>query len=134
MITNRLKISNEATDKAKQLKTRLKAGPLYSIARMGLCLSLEEKKPPQLEFYKEDGMEFNRITLFGEYDSLYTSLLKLKGLYKKPINGPSVPCDELSPKEATSLLIAHINRGILMLHNRLKNQDDLHELIQELSL
>ena len=134
MITNRIKISNEATDKAKQLKIKLKAGPLYAIARMGLCLSLEEKSPPQLEYYKEDGMEFNRITLLGEYDAVYTTLLKIKGLYEKPKDGFSSPCEELSPKEATSLMVAHINRGIGMLYNRVKNQEELFELIKEQEL
>ena len=132
MITNRIKISQEATDKIKQLKARLRIGPLYSVARMALALSLEDEKPPQEEFYKEDGMEFNRPTLLGEFDSAYLSLLKERGLYKKTLKGRKLEKVEiLNPKEATSYLVAHINRGTLKLHARIKSQEDLYELIKE---
>ncbi|MDP7320709.1 MAG: DndE family protein [Bacteriovoracaceae bacterium] len=132
MITNRIRVSKESTDKMKQLKLRLKVGPLYSIARMALTLSLEEKRPPQLEFYKEDGMEFNRPTLFGEYDSIYTSMLIERGLYKKPKENESpTQVEKLSEKETTSYLVAHINRGMIKLHSRVRNQEDLFDLIKE---
>jgi DNA sulfur modification protein DndE len=132
VITNRIKISLEATDKIKQLKTRLRIGPMYSVARMALAFSLEDQTPPQEEFYKEDGMEFNRPTLLGEYDALYISLLKERGLYKRTVKGKKPEkVDELSPKDATSYLVAHINRGMMKLHARVKSQEDLFELIRE---
>ena len=83
MITNRIKVSQEATNKMKLLKTRLKLEVFYPIVRMGLALSLNDKKPPQDEFYKENGMEFTRITLLGEYDPIYMCMLKEYGIYKK---------------------------------------------------
>lgn len=126
MILSRLKVSKETTDKMKQVKQKLKIGPMYSVARMGLTLSLSDSTPPQREYYLEDGMEFNRLTLFGEYDSVYMSMLKTYGLYK---DGKEI--DDLSAKETTSYLVAHINRGVIKLFNRVKNQDDLFELVQE---
>lgn len=135
MITNRIRISAEATDKMKQLKTKLRVGPLYSIARMAFTYSLTDERPPQEEFYKEDGMEFNRLTLLGDHDPIYISLLKERGLYTRPKKGTKrQKTDKLSPKEATSLMIAHINRGVLQLHAKVKNQDDLFEIIQEQQL
>ena len=135
MITNRIKVSIESTDKMKQLKSKLKVGPLYSIARMALSYSLNDERAPQAEFYKEDGMEFNRLTLLGDYDPIYMGLLKERGLYKKPVNGEkSELVSKLSTKEATSLMVAHINRGIIKLHARIKNQDDLLDIIQEQQL
>ena len=131
MIANRIKISKEATDKMKQLKTRLKTEHLYPIARMGLAFSLEDDQPPQKDFYREDGMEFNRLTLFGEYDSVYMCMLKERGLYKKDI--PQKESD-INSKEITSYMVAHINRGVIKLHTRLKNQEDLLNLIKEQSL
>lgn len=132
MISNRIKVSKEATDKMKQLKTKLKAGPMYSIARLGLMFSLSEEKPPQKEFYKEDGMDFNRITLFGDDDPVYIASIREFGLYTKPTeDSPSSLVEDLKAKDATSYLVAHINRGVSKLHNRIKNQDDLYELIKQ---
>jgi DNA sulfur modification protein DndE len=131
MITNRIRVSTEATDKMKQLRSRLRISPMYAFARLGLSLSLSEEKPPQEEFYIEDGMEFNRLTLFGDYDAIFTSMLKEYGLYKKTAKGAKLQkLDELSSKEATSYLVAHINRGVNILFNRVKSQNDLYELIE----
>ncbi|ATH07083.1 hypothetical protein BIY24_03765 [Halobacteriovorax marinus] len=131
-ISNRIKVSKEATDKMKQLKTKLKTGPLYSIARMGLMYSLSDTTPPQKEFYKEDGMDFNKTTFFGDDYYTYMTLLEEYGLYTKPsADKKSTKTDKLSPKQTTSYLIAHTNRGIVKLSNRIKNQEDLLELIKE---
>jgi DNA sulfur modification protein DndE len=135
MITNRIRVSAEATDQMKQLKSKLKVGPLYSIARMGFTYSINDKRAPQEEFYKEDGMEFNRLTLLGDCDPIFISLLRERGLYTKPSKGEvSKKTDKLNPKDATSLMVAHINRGIMKLHAKIKNQDDLLELIEEQQL
>lgn len=132
MISNRIKISKEATDKMKQLKSRLKTGPMYPIARMALMLSLNEEHPPQKEYYKEDGMEFNRVTLLGDDDPLYTTALIEFGLYSRPTDDKkSELVDDLKTKDATSYLVSHINRGVLNLHTRIKNQEDLYDLIRE---
>ena len=132
MITNRIRISKESTDKMKQLKMRLKTGSIYPVARMSLALSLQDKRPPQEDFYKEDGMEFNRLTLLGQYDPVYICMLKERGFYKKPRKGiRSQKVETLSSKEATSYMVAHINRGVIKLHARVKNQEDLLLLVQE---
>ena len=132
MLTNKIKISQEATDKMKQLKSKLRIGPLYSIARMALALSLENQRPPQDDFYKEDGMEFNRLTLLGEYYTIYMCMLNEYGLYKKPTKKTyNKKVSQLSSKEITSYMVAHINRGVIKLHNKVKNQEDLYDLIKE---
>ena len=134
MISNRIKVSSEATAKMTQLKVKLRVQPLYAIARLGFCLSLTDKRPPQEEFYREDGMEFNRITLLGDYDPIYISLLHEYGLYKKSTKGKKTSIvSNLGSKELTSLLIAHINRGVNMLYGKVKNQDDVFDLVQEYS-
>ena len=131
MIAHRIKVSKEATDKMKHLKGRLKVDSFYPIARMGLALSLEKKRPPQKDFYREDGMDFNRLTLLGEYDPIYMCMLKERGLYKKTSNKP---VKHLSEKDMTSYMVAHINRGVIQLYTRVKNQEDLLNLIKEPSL
>lgn len=131
MITNRIRVSEEATDKMKQLRVRLRIAPMYAFARMGLVLSLNDPKPPQEEYYKEDGMEFNRLTLLGDYDAIFTSMLQEYGFYKKVPKGAKAQRQEfMNPKDATTYLVAHINRGIGILFNRAKNQEDLFEMIQ----
>ncbi len=132
MISNRIKISQEATDQIKQMKHKVKAGPNYTIARMGLSLSLNDTRPPQLEFYKEDGVEFSRNILLGDLDPIFIGMLLERGLYKKPKNGEkSEKVDTLSPKQMTSYMVAHINRGIMKIFNTVKNQEDLYNLIKE---
>ncbi len=131
MITNRIKVSQEATDKMRQLKMRLKTESLYPIARIALALSLEDDRPPQKDFYREDGMEFNRLTLFGEYDPIYMCMLKERGLYKK---NNSQKENSMTSKEITSYMVAHINRGVIALSARVKNQEDILYLIKEQNL
>lgn len=134
-ISNRIKVSKEATDKMKQLKTKLKTGPLYSIARMGLMYSLSDDMPPQKEYYLEDGMDFNKTTFFGDDYYTYMTLLEEYGLYTKPTDSnKSEITDELGPKQLTSYLVAHTNRGIVKLSNRIKGQEDLLDLVKEQNL
>lgn len=135
MIANRIKVSKESTDKMKQLKIKLKTEHLYPIARMALALSLEEERPPTKDFYREDGMEFSRLTLFGEYDPIYMCLLKERGFYKKPRkNNDFQKCTYLGIKEMTTYMVSHINRGVVQLYARVKSQEDLLNLIKEQSL
>ena len=135
MIANRIRVSEESTDKMRQLKSRLRTGSLYPVARMALMFSLKDKRIPQEEFYKEDGMEFNRFTLLGEYDPVYICMLKERGLYKRDTkNGRVKKVESLTVKEATSYMVAHINRGVIKLHARIKNQEDLFLLIKEQNL
>ncbi|MFG1593550.1 DndE family protein [Halobacteriovorax sp. CON-3] len=134
-ISNRIKVSKEATDKMKQLKAKLKSGPLYSIARMGLMYSLADEMPPQKEYYQEDGMDFNKTTFFGDDYYTYMTLLEEYGLYTKPTDSrKSEITDELGPKQLTSYLAAHTNRGIVKLSNRIKGQEDLLDLVKEQNL
>jgi len=65
------------------------------------------------------GQEFNRYTLTGEWDSFYVALLKLR-----IINEGLDPEHDLlkSFKE-------HIERGVIILYNRVKEFIDLANLI-----
>ncbi len=70
------------------------------------------------EKHDSQGMEFNRYTLTGEWDSFYMALLKTR-----LIN------DGLDPNE--DLLInfkAHIERGVILFYNRVTEFSDLATL------
>jgi len=63
-------------------------------------------------------MEFNRYTLTGEYDNLFLALLKERCV-----------SDEISIKnDLKTQFIAHINRGALLLFNRLKSFSDIKSI------
>ena len=57
------------------MKGRLKVTPNF-ICRMALCTSLEETGAPNPAQYDQEGQEFNRYTLTGEYDPLFSALVK----------------------------------------------------------
>ena len=75
MDLNKIKISQDATQKLRLLKGRTGLTPNI-LCRIGFCLSLNEPGVPDLKKLADDGMEFNRYTLTGQYDVLFISLLK----------------------------------------------------------
>jgi DNA sulfur modification protein DndE len=46
------------------------------LCRIGFCLSLQSGHEPKPTNYLQDGKEFNRYTLLGEWDGLYVALLR----------------------------------------------------------
>jgi DNA sulfur modification protein DndE len=68
------------------------------------------------ENYPEDGIELNRYTLTGEYDAAFIALL-IFWLYKN-----SIPIND---KTSTIYFRAHLNRGALLLSNKIKSITDL---------
>ena len=118
MNLNKIKISNDATLKLRRLKSRTGLTPNI-LCRLGFCLSLNEPGIPDSSKYQEDGMEFNRYTLTGQYDTLFLSLLK-----ERCIQGGIV-----MEKDITEQFIAHINRGVIFIYNRIKNLGDLKKIL-----
>jgi len=65
------------------------------------------------------GQEFNRYTLTGEWDTFYIALLKIRLMN-----------DGLSTdKYLLSHFKEHIERGVILLFNRVKNFKDLSSLL-----
>jgi DNA sulfur modification protein DndE len=89
------------------------------LARMALCYSLESGTVTNLVPTDEDGQEFNRFTLTGEYDVYFVSLIKERCIK-----------DNLDPdKDFMKTFKAHINNGVLAIHGRLKDLSDLPNLL-----
>jgi len=63
-------------------------------------------------------MEFNRFTLTGEWDAFYTALLKMSLM-----NGGLDP-----DRDQPTHLKAHMERGVALLHNRVRDLTDLQTL------
>ena len=114
---NRVRISEEATQRLSILKGRTGLTPNI-LCRIAFCLSLKEPGIPD-EGKDSQGQEFNRFTLTGEWDTFYVALLRLR-----MIN------DDLYPN--TNLLYQfkeHIERGVIILYNRVKKFNDLSTLL-----
>ena len=118
----KLKTSRSSMSKLSVLKRRTKLTPNI-ISRIAICFSLETSGMPSLDF-DEEGKEFNRYTLTGAWDSAFTALLK----ERMHIDGLNFE------KEGLLYLKAHLNRGVSMLHSRVKQLPDLLKLYPEVSV
>ena len=88
------------------------------LGRIAFCLSLKEPGIPN-EKKDSQGQEFNRYTLTGEWDTFYIALLKMRLMN-----------DGLNPDKG--LLIhfkEHIERGVILLFNRVKEFKELSSLV-----
>ena len=88
------------------------------LGRIAFCLSLKEPGVPN-ENKDSQGQEFNRYTLTGEWDAFYIALLKMR-----LINDGLDPEDDLQ-----SQFKEHLERGVIILFNRVKEFSDLPTLL-----
>ncbi len=118
MSFNRIRISKAATVRLSMLKGRTGLTPNI-LCRIGFCLSLSEPSIPNPNDYDENGQEFNRYTLTGEWDKLFIALLK-----ERLINDGLNPRKDLIPQ-----FKAHLNRGAIILFEKVKDLTDLYDLL-----
>jgi len=118
MSFNRIRISKRATTLLRILKGRTGLTPNI-LSRIAFCLSLGEQGVPDLKLYGDEGQEFNRYTLTGEWDLFFISLLRER-LLKDNLD---LNLDLLPQFKA------HLNRGVLTLYSRVKSLTDLYDLI-----
>lgn len=115
---SRIKISIDATNKLKTLKWRTGLTPNI-LSRIALCFSLEKGQITNLVPVDENGQEFNRYTLTGEYDIYFVSLVKERCLQ-----------EGLDPnKDFMEMFKQHLNNGIIAIYGRIKNLSDLKNLL-----
>lgn len=118
MSFNRIRISKGATTRLQQLKGKTGLTPNI-LSRLAVCYSLNEPQIPNPFEYDEDGQEFNRYTLTGEWNSFFIALLK-----ERCINDGLDPEIDLMPQ-----FRAHLNRGVYSIFNRIKGLGDLQSLL-----
>ena len=111
-----MRISEEATQRLSLLKGRTGLTPNI-LCRIAFCLSLKEPGPPETN-QDSQGQEFNRYTLTGEWDSFYIALLKIRLMN----DGLDPDIDQLIRFKE------HVERGVTLLHNRVKEFPDLTTL------
>ena len=118
MQLNKIRVSNEASERFKLLKGRTGLTPNI-LSRLGFCLSLNEAGVPNPDMYPEEDREFNRYTLLGEWDDMYVALLKQR-----------LAQDGLPNEQLEDQFRAHINRGIIALSKLVKSISDIARLTQ----
>lgn len=120
MTYNRVRVSKDATHRLKMLKGRTGLTPNL-LCRIAFCDSLNDPRPPNPEQYDAEGQEFNRFTLTGEWDSIFTALLKERCLR-----------DGLDYSDEETLRVAftaHLNRGVFSVFNKVKGLEELGAII-----
>ena len=84
------------------------------LCRIAFCLSLSEPGLPEVNADSQ-GMEFNRFVLTGEWDSFYLALLKVR-LMEDGLD---------SEEDLLPFFKEHVERGVVLLYNRVKEFADL---------
>jgi len=114
----RIKLSENSTKKLQQFKNRTGLTPNIA-CRLSVGLSISEENIPSLELYTEEtGQEINRHTLMGDYE------LELLLLFNHWCNENNIP-----EEEQNLYFLAHLNRGVELLINRVKGLDELVNLL-----
>jgi len=119
MKLSKIRLTKDASNRLRFLAGRTGLTPNL-LCRMGFCLSLEEPKAPNPEEFPEEEREFNRYTLLGEYDILYIVLLRQR-LFQD-----GIPAERLE-----NHFRAHMNRGIVLLQQRVRGVADLASLVSD---
>ena len=121
MQLNRIRVSEEVDLRLRNLKAKTGLTPNL-LCRIGFCLSLREPNIPNIKDYPEgNAREFNRYTLTGQWDSLFVGLLKER-CYQDGLQIPECLEDQF---------LAHLNRGVILLFQRVKHLGDLYRLVEE---
>ena len=117
MKVTKLRFTKEASNRIRFVAGKTGLTPNL-LCRLGFCLSLAEPTVPNPADYPEEEREFNRYTLLGEYDSLFVALLKER--CRK---------DGVDLQKLSDYFRAHMNRGVILLQQRVKSVADLAELV-----
>lgn len=118
MSFQRIRISRGATVRLQQLKGRTGLTPNI-LSRVALCYSLNEPRIPNPMDYDEDGQEFNRYTLTGEWDNIFMALLRERCIE----DGLDIE------KDLVPQFRAHLNRGVISIYSRIKDLSDFQSLL-----
>jgi DNA sulfur modification protein DndE len=117
MKLTRLRLTKDASNRLRFLAGKTGLTPNL-LCRIGFCLSLGELTSPNPDEFTDEDREFNRYTLLGEYDPLFIALLKQRS-----------SDDGLDPGHLAEYFRAHMNRGVILLQQRVKSLSDIADLV-----
>ena len=114
---NRLRFSQEASEALGRLKGRTGLTPNI-LARIGFMLSIEDPIEPDPQQYDtSSNREIDRKVLTGDWDDLFVALT-----YERMATHPEI-------EDPFQYFRAHMNRGVLLLHKRVKGLGDIARII-----
>ena len=114
----RVKLSQGSTKKLQKFKSRTGLTPNIA-CRLALSVSLAENTIPSLElFVEESGQEINRYTLLGEYELVLLAMF-VQWCHEHKIDD----------NDHNQYFLAHLNRGVELLTNRVKGIEDIAQLL-----
>ena len=129
MVT-RLKTTAEVENKLMELDRKIKLSSKAAIMRLALAYSIKIQTDPRMQndgikhydIRKQDGMDYQRLTIFGQNEELYR-LLMINQL------GSGISEDEFFP----DLTFFHIERGINLLYSDYLYINDKDKFFEKLS-
>lgn len=125
MKLTRIKFCDEADQRLKVLKARTGITPNL-LCRIGFSISLVDPIKIKPEEFPEDSPRvIDRYTLTGQYDALFLALLRERCAQD------GLPTTESTFEEHFR---AHMNRGVLLLYQRVKSLADLCNLVPAAAL
>jgi len=113
----KIRLTKDASNRLRFVAGKTGVSPNL-LCRIGFCLSLAEPRTPDPRDFPEEDREFNRYTLLGEHDELFVALLRQR-----------LKEDGVAPKELAPHFRAHMNRGLILLQQRVRNVADLAALV-----
>ena len=114
LLSRRVTFSPEADARLKRLKGQTGVTPNL-LCRIGFCMSLSERSPPNPNHYPPGDRQINRYTLLGEFDELFVALLRQR-LFEDELDWSEHGDEQFS---------AHMNRGVLLIAARTNTLGDL---------
>lgn len=118
MLGKKIQLDEASTQLLKTLKLRTGLTHQY-LCRVAFCLSLAEPGEVDPSGFDEKGLEFNRYTLTGEYDTLFVAYLREW----------MVDHADRDDHSETDWARAHINRGLSILPRRVRTLADVGTLV-----
>ena len=121
LINNRLKTSKKTEQYLDELQNVLGLSTKAAISRIAIGLSLNSNNNPlddsRFNGSDQTGFEFQRYTLFGEYESLYKALMT-------QALGKEITDEEFFPR----IVYCHLEQGIYLLFSEYKHQGNRSKL------
>ena len=117
---NLITVSTRSTRILSDLRIKTGLTPNIS-ARFAICMSLKDRSVPNPDEFNRGGSKLEPDVLFGKHEQIYLALMlnRLKTDRLDP---------ELYLNEHTR---AHLNRGMIALHKRIKNLSSFNKLVKE---
>jgi DNA sulfur modification protein DndE len=118
VLAKKIQLDESSTQVLKTMKGRTGLTHQY-LCRLGFCLSLAEAGQLDPKSYDEQGLEFNRYTLTGEWDRLFVAYLREWIVREAPSD----------TEDESAWFRAHINRGLTLLQRRVRTLADVTDLV-----